>query len=138
MFGTLGIQEILIVLVVGIIVFGVIRMPRILRSLGSGVKQFQRFRNAMKNPLDHIDDIMKDEPARDEQRYYGPNPNSPQGQYWGGGWTNQNPGEYPGFGQQDQGQGNWGHGGPFRGQEPPDRPEHGEAQGPPEGGSDNS
>jgi sec-independent protein translocase protein TatA len=83
MFGTLGLQEILIVLVIGIIVFGVFKMPKIVRSLGSGVKQFQKFRNVVKNPLDHIDDLMGDEPSQNQQQNYGPNPNQ-QGHWQGG------------------------------------------------------
>ena len=137
MFGTMGLPEILIILVIGIVVFGVIKMPKIVRSLGSGMKQFQRFRNVVKNPLDHIDDFMEDEPAQDQQQYYGPNPNQqqyygpnpnqqgPQG--WSGGWTNQQPGAYPGQGQQGQ----WQGGSPQAPQGSPGEPEEGGEQKPP-------
>ncbi|UCB47261.1 MAG: twin-arginine translocase TatA/TatE family subunit [Spirochaetota bacterium] len=145
MFGTMGLPEILIILVIGIVVFGVIKMPKIVRSLGSGVKQFQKFRNVVKNPLDHIDDFMEDEPAQDQQQYYGPNPdqqqyygpnpdqqqyngpNPDQQQYYGPN-PNQQPGAYPGQGQQGQ----WQGGSPQGSQGSPGEPEEGGEQKPPE------
>ena len=126
MFGTMGIPEILIILVIGIVVFGVIKMPKIVRSLGSGMKQFQRFNNVVKNPLDHIDDFMEDEPAQDQQQYYGPKPNQQGPQGWSGGWTNQQPGGYP-PGQQGQ----WQGGSPQGPQGSPGEPEEGGEQKPP-------
>lgn len=125
MFGTLGIQEILIILVIGIIVFGVIRMPKILRFIGSGIKNYRRVKNTLKNPLD-FDRFMDEEP-QENQQYYGPNPNDPQSQQWGRGWSNQRPGGYSGPDQQGQWQG-----GPSHGQGTPGEPGQSGEQKPPE------
>jgi Sec-independent protein translocase protein TatA len=135
MFGTLGIQEILIILVIGVIVFGVIRMPKILRFLGSGVDKFKKVRDTLKNPLD-FDKLMDEEPPED-RRYYGPNhsPNDPRGQQWAGGWTNQKPGRYPEAGQHDQWQGNRGQGGQYQDNNPPGESGQSEEKMPPGGGA---
>jgi len=42
MIGGIGIQEILIVLIVGLLVFGAARLPKIARSLGLGIKEFKK------------------------------------------------------------------------------------------------
>jgi sec-independent protein translocase protein TatA len=42
MFGSLGMQEILLVLVVVLLLFGAKRIPEVMRSLGSGIQQFKR------------------------------------------------------------------------------------------------
>ena len=85
MFGALGMQEILIILVVGIIVFGASKMPGIARSLGSGMKQFKRFKDGINGKFD-IDDWVDDSnPGGDRTRpqYHDPgayyNPSGPAG-----------------------------------------------------------
>ncbi|HEB31082.1 MAG TPA: twin-arginine translocase TatA/TatE family subunit [Spirochaetes bacterium] len=42
MFGGIGMQEILIVLIIGLLVFGASRLPKIARSLGLGIKEFKK------------------------------------------------------------------------------------------------
>ncbi len=42
MFGSLGMQEILLILLVVLLLFGAKRIPEVMRSLGSGVQQFKR------------------------------------------------------------------------------------------------
>ena len=42
MFGGIGVQEILVVLIVGLLVFGATRLPKIARSLGLGIKEFKK------------------------------------------------------------------------------------------------
>ena len=42
MFGGIGMQEILIILVIGLLVFGATRLPKIARSLGLGIKKFKK------------------------------------------------------------------------------------------------
>ncbi len=42
MFGSLGMQEILLILVVVLLLFGAKRIPEVMRSLGSGIQQFKR------------------------------------------------------------------------------------------------
>lgn len=41
-FGTLGPQEILLILLLGLILFGARRLPELGRSLGQGLKEFKR------------------------------------------------------------------------------------------------
>ena len=42
MFGGIGIQEILVILVVGLLVFGAARLPKIAKSLGLGIREFKK------------------------------------------------------------------------------------------------
>ena len=42
MFGGVGIQEIVIILIVGLLVFGAARLPKIAKSLGQGIKEFKK------------------------------------------------------------------------------------------------
>jgi len=42
MLGGIGVQEIVIILVVGLLVFGAARLPKIARSLGQGIKEFKK------------------------------------------------------------------------------------------------
>ena len=42
MLGGIGVQEILVILVVGLLVFGASRLPKIARSLGLGIKEFKK------------------------------------------------------------------------------------------------
>jgi sec-independent protein translocase protein TatA len=40
--GGIGVQEIVIILIVGLLVFGAARLPKIARSLGQGIKEFKK------------------------------------------------------------------------------------------------
>jgi sec-independent protein translocase protein TatA len=42
MLGGIGVQEIVIILIVGLLVFGASRLPKIARSLGQGIKEFKK------------------------------------------------------------------------------------------------
>jgi sec-independent protein translocase protein TatA len=42
MLGGIGVQEIVIILVIGLLVFGAARLPKIARSLGQGIKEFKK------------------------------------------------------------------------------------------------
>jgi len=45
LFGTPGMGEIIVVLVIGLLLFGGAKLPEIARSLGSGIKEFKRTMN---------------------------------------------------------------------------------------------
>lgn len=84
MFGTIGLPEILIVLVIGVLIFAGIKMPGIIRSLSSSVKGFRKVRDTIKNPIDLDQWIVDEEPEKEppsQQQYYGYNQN-PQGPGW--------------------------------------------------------
>ena len=70
MLGGIGIQEIVIILIVGLLVFGAARLPKIARSLGQGIKEF-------KKTVKGLEDDDEDE-DRNKMRYvqngYGPYP----------------------------------------------------------------
>ena len=55
MFG-LGYQELLIILVIVLILFGANRLPELAKSLGSSVKEFKKGVNEVKN-----EDVAKEE-----------------------------------------------------------------------------
>jgi sec-independent protein translocase protein TatA len=91
MLGGIGVQEIVIILIVGLLVFGASRLPKIARSLGQGIKEFKKTVKGL--------DEDEDE-AQAKVRYVQP-PFS-QGQ----GPVGQGPAQYPpqGGGQQPYGQ----------------------------------
>lgn len=90
MFGTLGLPEVLIILVIGVLVFGGVKLPGIIRSLSSGVRGFRKVRDTVRNPID-LDQWIVDEKPHQEppfgRQYYDQNQNpqdtSGQGQQWG-------------------------------------------------------
>jgi sec-independent protein translocase protein TatA len=76
MLGGIGIQEIVIILIVGLLVFGATRLPKIARSLGQGIKEFKK---TVKD--------LDDDNDEDNVRYVDQGPNyaqtQPYGQYQG-------------------------------------------------------
>ncbi len=110
MFGGIGGLEILIILVIGIVVFGVIKMPHIARILGSGMSGYKRLKKGFS-----VEDIIKKFQGDDEEKqgrkttpgnHYEQSPQQPTpgtDQYGSGSWQQgwQNPGQQNyGFGNQ--------------------------------------
>jgi len=48
MIGGIGLQEILIILAVGAAIFGVVRVPKIARSIGAGMREFKHLKKGLK------------------------------------------------------------------------------------------
>ena len=94
MFGGIGMQEILIVLIVGLLVFGAARLPKIARSLGLGIKEFKK---TVKGLDDDSEDnqikYVQNQPPISQQQYnpgmqqpgFTPNPQYYQNQPGGAG-----------------------------------------------------
>jgi len=95
MIGGIGVQEILIILVVGLLVFGAARLPKIARSLGQGIKEFKKTIKGIDDEEDEgrnrINYIQNQPPLNQPQGYqYNPGMQNPQaGQYY-----SQNPPSY--------------------------------------------
>ncbi len=113
MLGGIGIQEIVIILIVGLLVFGAARLPKIARSLGLGIKEFKKTVKGLEDDDDEGPSNVKYVPpgqnygqqqypqynyAQQNQNFQqgnsqgGSNPQgapNPQGQYQPG------PGQYP-------------------------------------------
>ncbi|MCK5656184.1 MAG: twin-arginine translocase TatA/TatE family subunit [Candidatus Aureabacteria bacterium] len=53
----IGYQEILLILVIVILVFGVKRIPEIGRALGKGMKEFRKAKDELKNAIEDDTDI---------------------------------------------------------------------------------
>ena len=58
MFGGLGTTELLVILGIGILVFGAGRIPEIARSLGKSVKEFKK---AGREIAEDVSEVTKDE-----------------------------------------------------------------------------
>lgn len=67
MFGSIGMPELIIILVIALIIFGPRKLPELGRSLGRSLSEFRRASNELKNTLD-------DEIRQEQQR---PTPAAP-------------------------------------------------------------
>jgi TatA/E family protein of Tat protein translocase len=64
MFGSIGIQEILLILLIALLLFGAKRLPEIGRGLGKGIREFKR---TSKEITDQINDEAEEkEKAKNE------------------------------------------------------------------------
>ncbi len=59
MFGSIGMQELLVIFVIALIIFGPRRLPDLGRSLGKSIAEFKRASNELRNTLE--DEIRVDE-----------------------------------------------------------------------------
>ena len=55
MFGSIGMQEILLILFILLLLFGAKRLPELGESLGKGIREFKRGVNEIKEDID-VDD----------------------------------------------------------------------------------
>ncbi|HIE09563.1 MAG TPA: twin-arginine translocase TatA/TatE family subunit [Armatimonadetes bacterium] len=62
MFGTLGPQEILIIFLFILLLFGARRIPELARALGKGIKEFRRATTEL------VEDITEEEPEERKPR----------------------------------------------------------------------
>jgi sec-independent protein translocase protein TatA len=63
MFGTLGLPELLIILAIVILIFGVNKLPRLGKGLGEGIRNFKDSVKTGTNDDDNGDDSAKKEPV---------------------------------------------------------------------------
>lgn len=128
MFGSMGGIEILIILVIGIVIFGVIKLPGVVRMLGSGVSGYNKIKKGFS-----FNDVM-DKLKGDDQE----SPQQPPQQQWSQpppGW--QPPPQQPYYQSPDQQQ--WNQPPPgwqAWGQQHPQGPQQGNQPPPPDGETD--
>jgi sec-independent protein translocase protein TatA len=131
--GGIGIQEIVIVLIVGLLVFGAARLPKIARSLGQGIKEFKKTVKGLEEDDDEsgnkVKYVQSPPPNYGAQQY-------PQGPQYGPGPQTQPGTQYPPYSGSPQNQGpgqtaqnQWAQN---TGQQPPDQSPPGTTQ-PPQG-----
>ena len=70
MFGSIGMPELIIILVIALIIFGPRKLPELGRSLGRSLSEFRRASNELKNTLD-------DEIRQEQQRTTPASPAAP-------------------------------------------------------------
>jgi len=63
MFG-IGMQELLVIFVIGLVVLGPKRLPELARSLGRSLAEFRRASNDMRREFMSVSDEMRIEPAK--------------------------------------------------------------------------
>lgn len=61
MFGSFGTQELILILVLVLVLFGAKRIPEIMRGFGEGIREFK---NASQKAIDEIDQATRVEPAK--------------------------------------------------------------------------
>ena len=59
MFGAIGMQELLVIFLVVLLLFGSKRLPELARGLGKGIQEFRRAAEDVKRELD-LDEIDRD------------------------------------------------------------------------------
>ena len=67
MLGSIGMPELIIILVIALIIFGPRKLPELGRSLGRSLSEFKRASNELKNTLDE-EIRIEDERSADRQR----------------------------------------------------------------------
>ena len=66
MFGSIGVQEILLILLIALLLFGAKRLPEIGRGLGKGIREFKK---ASRDISDKITkEAEEQEPKKDEPK----------------------------------------------------------------------
>jgi sec-independent protein translocase protein TatA len=70
MFGSIGMQELVIIFVIALIIFGPRKLPELGKSLGKSIAEFKRASNELRNTLE-------DEIRVDEQRQAQATPTTP-------------------------------------------------------------
>ena len=68
MFGSFGMLEILLILIVGVVVFGAIKLPRLAKNISSGWGELKRLKRGFDLGLDDDDD---EQPPRQHPQNYG-------------------------------------------------------------------
>ena len=63
MFGSLGVPELLIILAIVVLIFGVNKLPRLGKGLGEGIKNFKDSVKTSGNEADDADSNGKTEPV---------------------------------------------------------------------------
>ena len=75
MFGSIGMPELIIILVIALIIFGPRKLPELGRSLGRSLKEFKKASNELQNTLD---EEIRIEEERSTQRQRPPEPAVPR------------------------------------------------------------
>lgn len=65
MFGSVGMPELLIIMIIALVIFGPRKLPELGRSLGRSLQEFKRASNELKSTLD---EEIRIEEERDRQR----------------------------------------------------------------------
>ncbi|MBM3499346.1 MAG: twin-arginine translocase TatA/TatE family subunit [Armatimonadetes bacterium] len=71
MFGSFGTQELILILVLVLVLFGARRIPEIMRGFGEGIREFK---SASQKAMDEIDQATKAEPAKPVVKAAAPGP----------------------------------------------------------------
>ena len=87
MFGSFGMLEILLILIVGVVVFGAIRLPRLARNISSGWHELKRLKRGFGLGLDEHDE----RPPQQRTQSYGPSQQQYNQPYYNGSPGQQEP-----------------------------------------------
>jgi sec-independent protein translocase protein TatA len=77
MFGSIGMQELIIIFVIALIIFGPRRLPDLGKSLGRSIAEFKRASNDLRNTLE--EEIRVDEQRQTKTAETAPVPAAPDG-----------------------------------------------------------
>ena len=80
MFGSIGMPELIIILLIALIIFGPRKLPELGRSLGRSLKEFKRASNELQNTLDE-EIRMEEEKSAERQTPPRPTEAVPRGDH---------------------------------------------------------
>jgi len=66
MFGSIGIQELILIFIIALLLFGPKKIPEIGKAIGKAIKEFKRASNEIKETIEkEVEEEEKEEPYKD-------------------------------------------------------------------------
>ncbi len=65
MFGSIGIQELILIFIIALLLFGPKRIPEIGKTIGKAIREFKRATNEIKETIEKEVEEEKEEPYKD-------------------------------------------------------------------------
>ncbi len=67
--GSIGVPELIIIMVVALVVFGPKKLPEIGRSLGSAMREFRKASNELMDSINHPEDEDRSDSKKNDSHY---------------------------------------------------------------------
>ncbi len=69
MFGSIGVQEIILIFIIALLLFGPKKIPEISKTIGKAIREFKKATNEVKKSLeDEVEKIDEEKPYSDDEK----------------------------------------------------------------------